>query len=150
MKYAQTAPKICRKCGVEKTRADFYPHTRGGNAVSSWCRDCTNTTARDRQQDADYLKGVNRRSKLKRTYGITEGHFNDLLAWQGGGCAICGTKEPGGRGSFHVDHCHTNGNIRGLLCHSCNVALGCFADDIERINTAMNYLEKGGVYGFRG
>ena len=65
-----------------------------------------------------------------------------MLAAQGGRCAICGTDKPGGKGSFHVDHCHVGGEIRGLLCHSCNIGLGQFKDDRERIQAAIAYLER--------
>lgn len=85
---------------------------------------------------------IERRSKLKAAYGISVEDYNDMLAAQGGGCAICGATEPGGRTKhFPVDHCHTTGVIRGLLCTKCNRGLGLFNDDADRMGRAAKYLE---------
>ncbi len=62
-------------------------------------------------------------SKLLATYGLTPETFAAKLARQGGGCAICTTKVPGGAGAFHCDHDHRfdrAAGLRGLLCASCN------------------------------
>ena len=64
-----------------------------------------------------------------------------MLAAQGGRCAICGTDEPGGTG-WHTDHCHVTGRVRGILCHHCNVGLGCFKDNPEFMREAIKYLEE--------
>jgi hypothetical protein len=56
-------------------------------------------------------------------------HYDDLLASQGGQCAICDRKP--GQANLHVDHDPETGRVRGLLCFSCNQALGSFQDDIE-------------------
>jgi hypothetical protein len=54
---------------------------------------------------------------LRRTYGITEAEYGDVLEHQGGVCAIC-LRKP--KGNLHVDHDHRTGVIRGLLCMRCN------------------------------
>ena len=71
-----------------------------------------------------------------------------MLDEQDGKCAICDTNEPGGRfNTFHIDHCHTTGVVRGLLCSKCNHAIGLLNDCPTTIRTAANYVEfwKGGV-----
>lgn len=81
-------------------------------------------------------------------YGITRENFDAMLAAQGGGCAICGTTEPGGVGEWHVDHDHaccstrrTCGNCnRGLLCGRCNIMLGYARDDTNLLASAIAYL----------
>ena len=78
--------------------------------------------------------------KLKYTYGITLEDFNEMLKKQKGKCAICGTKEPRGRG-FCVDHCHNTGKIRGILCHGCNTGIGSLRDSTELLRKAINYLK---------
>lgn len=56
---------------------------------------------------------------LRRTYGITEAQYLELLDHQGGACAICGRKPAPGK-NLHVDHNHRSGAVRGLLCMTCN------------------------------
>lgn len=79
-----------------------------------------------------------------RQYGLTPDTFAALLDRQGGGCAICGTSTPGGKGQFHVDHDHDLGPtaVRGLLCHHCNLGLGNFKDDTSHLRQAIAYLQR--------
>lgn len=70
-----------------------------------------------------------------------------MLAEQSRRCAICGTPEAGGRGGFHVDHDHTTGKVRALLCTNCNSGLGRFGDDPKRLTAAAVYLTKHSDYG---
>lgn len=65
-----------------------------------------------------------------------------LLADQGGRCAICGTTDPGKRERFNVDHCHTTGYLRGLLCHGCNTGLGLLGDSVDTLLAAVAYLRR--------
>ena len=68
--------------------------------------------------------------------------FDSLCENQDGKCAICGVSgEESIYKSLYVDHCHGTGNIRGLLCFNCNVAIGHFRDDINRLTSAISYLE---------
>jgi hypothetical protein len=79
---------------------------------------------------------------LFRKYGITQEQYQAKLDQQGGACAIC----DGTGGMSHmksplvVDHDHESGEIRGLLCASCNAGLGQFADDPGRMMSAVAYL----------
>lgn len=80
---------------------------------------------------------------LKTKYGLTEATFDEMLERQGGGCGICGTQEPQGRGQrLHVDHDHKTGQVRGLLCTSCNNGLGRFHDDVDLLRAAVAYLQR--------
>lgn len=74
---------------------------------------------------------------LRKRYGITVEEFNVMAA---SGCNICGSK-PTRR--LHVDHCHSTGRVRGVLCDPCNRGLGCFEDDRGRIAKAIEYLDGG-------
>lgn len=80
--------------------------------------------------------------KLRNTFGINLKDYNAMLETQNNKCAICGTNNPQGKGSFHVDHCHTTNKIRGLLCHHCNHGLGNFKDNVNSLINAAKYLEK--------
>lgn len=86
----------------------------------------------------------NRRSerhrRLKR-YGLTYNQYQELLTAQDHACAICKTKDSGSR-DWHVDHCHTTGIVRGILCHHCNLMLGNARDNIKILDAGIKYLEK--------
>ena len=79
---------------------------------------------------------------LLRKYGLTERAYTLLLKQQHGRCKLCGTKKPGGIGTFHVDHEHHTGRIRAILCNNCNALLGYAQDSIERLQKAISYLQE--------
>jgi hypothetical protein len=138
------ADKECRKCGTVKDMSEFYRHhTNPEKNSHSWCKRCTCDYALEQQKTRSKEKTslINRRSKIKNTYGITLEQFDEMLTSQNGGCAICKTQVPGGRGNFTVDHCHSTGRIRGLLCNSCNVGLGSFKDSPSLLIAAAKYVE---------
>jgi|688.fasta_scaffold1533461_1 hypothetical protein len=83
-------------------------------------------------------------SKIRRAYGIEPEDYYRMLEEQGGGCAICKSKVPGynGKKRFAIDHCHTTGKVRGVLCHPCNKALGSFKDDPNIMIEAAAYIRK--------
>ena len=73
-------------------------------------------------------KVADRRSHLKRKYGMTIEQYDAMLEAQGGGCFICG-RPPREDISLHVDHDHSTGKVRGILCFCCNNALADFQED---------------------
>ena len=74
--------------------------------------------------------------------------YDALYEKQSGECAICGTDTPGGPGErFRVDHNHDTGEVRGLLCNSCNRGLGYFKDSPTFLSKASTYLYTNGHYG---
>ena len=75
---------------------------------------------------------------MVRTYGLRPGEYAELLAKQGGKCAIC-RKVPRKR-YLAVDHDHATGKIRGLLCFFCNSALGVFEFSPATARRAAVYL----------
>jgi hypothetical protein len=104
------------------------------------------------QSDPDLARAKSNSRHFRRS-GITQEIYEEMLAIQGGCCAICGTTEPGGHGSrFHVDHdhhCCPRGKacpacIRGLLCFRCNLALGGFQESLKLLAAAINYLDNQG------
>lgn len=79
-----------------------------------------------------------RRRILKSRYGITPEKFEEMSLAQNNVCAICGQSY---YLTLHIDHCHTTGKIRGLLCNNCNRGLGHFKDNMELLKKAYKYLE---------
>jgi len=84
-------------------------------------------------------KAIGRRAHMKEKYGITPEQWDQMLADQDSRCAICRTDNPGKR-SWHVDHDHETGAVRGLLCNHCNLLLGHASDDTDVLLAAIAYL----------
>lgn len=76
-------------------------------------------------------------SHLKKRYNLTEEDVEALTSAQNELCAICHQKKP-----LCVDHVHTTGEVRGLLCRACNFGIGYFHDDPKKLQAAIIYLEK--------
>jgi hypothetical protein len=90
------------------------------------------------------MAAIKRNSRLKRDYGITSEDFSQMLGAQMALCKAC--RAPMSMGSrdgtaCHVDHCHTTGKVRGLLCHRCNVTLGHANEDAARLRGLATYIE---------
>lgn len=76
---------------------------------------------------------------LRMAYGITLEQYEQKLAEQGGGCAIC-RREPLGKKPLHVDHNHATGAVRDLLCRRCNSLVGFVEKHGDLIPAAQGYL----------
>ena len=87
-----------------------------------------------------YHKTATRKWKLKKKYGMTLEQYDELFAQQDGRCGACGEEERL-EGPLSIDHDHTTGIVRGLLCRSCNLALGHAFDSPERLRQLITYLE---------
>lgn len=105
--------RTCQKCHAEQELERY--HRQGGRTEAQ----------KQRTRDKEY----------QRKYGITIEDYDRMLEAQGGGCAICGGP-PNGRGRYHVDHCHTLGKVRGVLCGTCNLAVG----RVEKADPAFTQL----------
>lgn len=93
---------------------------------------------RNRLKIKDYDRSRHRHRWLRR-YGLTPDDYSAMMTSQGGMCAICGHVAVGK--NLHVDHCHDTGNVRGLLCHCCNVGLGSFRHSGQLLAKAREYLD---------
>jgi len=131
---SQPPTKLCTKCLIEKPLDAFFTYNSG--AIAGWCKVCRRERARLRS--ADYR----REQKYKLTYGITVEDYEEMLKQQNYSCKICGATEPGGFGGkyFAVDHDHTSGEVRGLLCQKCNQGIGLFKEDVQILLKAISYL----------
>lgn len=132
--------KICSVCKVDKADADYYSRKTRFNQLQSECKDCCRVR-RSNWWKSESGKLSSQNSKLKKRFGITVEQYNLLLQNQNGECLICKATESTNGHRLAVDHCHTTGKIRGLLCKSCNVALGNFKDNIVSLKNAISYLE---------
>ncbi|WSW95722.1 endonuclease VII domain-containing protein [Streptomyces sp. NBC_00989] len=114
--------KRCPQCEAVKPHVDWERNKSSVDGWSSYCRECRAER--------------NRISYLKRKYGLAPAELDALIAEQLGICCICLTAP-----AEHVDHCHETGRVRGVLCFSCNAALGQFKDRPDVIRRAATYLE---------
>lgn len=138
--------KTCTVCKQTKPQSDFYRRSArpGGDSRCKRCRDITGKPHRVKyyKEHRDAVIGQARAASLVKKYGITEEQFLQLLEDQNGECAICGT--PNGlvtrKAKLAIDHNHATGEIRGLLCMSCNTALGNLQDSPELLMKAHAYL----------
>jgi hypothetical protein len=83
-----------------------------------------------------------RDQNLKREYGVSLQEVRAILKEQRGRCAICNAVIADTGRNCQVDHDHVTSRIRGILCAGCNVGLGRFRDDTERLHKAIEYLNK--------
>jgi hypothetical protein len=155
---------------VTKPLADFYRAAGMRDGHRNECKVCHRAQKRQRYDSAEAVARVqewrrrnperfkewqranNARPERKRkqrdlyyrrTFGVSAARFDEILASQGGGCAICGVT-PDRAASLHLDHCHERNLIRGILCVSCNQGLGQFRDDPGLLARAAAYLGRHG------
>lgn len=127
LKYPQGFFKLkpCKECGTT-----FQPNAPSHMCCSQECQDKAFT-----------------RAYLKRKYGISTEQWLQMFENQNHLCAICNEEgfklDPNSKNLLVVDHCHTSGKVRGLLCHNCNRALGLFKDKISVVESAVQYLKEG-------
>lgn len=156
--------KSCNRCKIIKSINEFTKdkHVKSGyTAICTKCRGIANREyyknnpekakiKNDKQKEnrKKYYQtpeGIesSRRAHLKRTFNLTLEEYDQMLEKQNHKCAICSGVETYDRFNvLAVDHCHTTGIIRGLLCFKCNVALGGFDDNVELLTKATEYLNK--------
>lgn len=163
--------KRCRVCGHEKPLEEMLRHGSSRDGRQTKCVACAEEQARAHVSQANrnwrekhpeqarthkLLNGVRRRAKetpeqrharVLRRHGLTPDAYAAMKAGQGGVCAICG-EDPGR--TLHVDHDEASGAIRGLLCGSCNRAIGQLGHDPDRCVSAAMYLARAAALFRRG
>jgi len=132
--------KMCTKCKQVKD-TDEFPKRGKNKTCQSWCTFCS----------LEYRREWGKRNKrkvkdldLQYKYGITIEDLESMRILQRNECDICG-KSLGNLDSTKdicVDHDHSSGQPRGLLCNHCNFGLGHFKDSKKNLGKAIEYLEK--------
>ncbi len=116
--------KHCTKCLKIKRLSEFSFRSTRRKFCAPRCLECT------------------RETRMFKIYEMSLHDYDKILVKQGGGCGICGTtKTVKGQGRLQIDHSHDNGEVRGILCSDCNLALGHAKDDIKILAAAVQYLE---------
>lgn len=117
--------KICSFCHIYKNFEEF---SQTGKKLKSRCKNCETIYSKK------YAKDILRFNR----YNISKNVFEDFLSKQNYKCAICFSNIV--ESSCHIDHCHQNNQVRGLLCELCNKGLGQFKDSIINLKNAIKYL----------
>ena len=160
--------KQCSKCGEQKPLSDFHKKKANKDGLQNACKSCRvfennnqyiknkpkrllwqkdyyeNNTESVKNRGKDWRKTNKNHSKnydLMRNYGITSDQKQKMIEHQNNNCAICHTEFKNAK-SAHVDHCHTTGKVRAILCSGCNTGLGLFKESQENLKSAQKYLQK--------
>ena len=160
--------KVCNVCGEAKPLDDFYRSVGMRDGHRNDCKSCNLAAKRAKYDSAGAVARVTRWQKAnaerhaayqaeyrnrperkrvmrdlyyRRAFGITADDVDAMIAAQGGVCAICG-RAPKRLASWHVDHDHETGEVRGVLCIDCNQGIGKFHEDSARLRAAADYLER--------
>ncbi len=125
-------------CGKELDAATGW--LRSGRYKSCGCYSAdmarTRLTVHGKSKQYEHERGT----YVLRKYGLTAEQYNAMLDSQNSKCPICGYKFGQKKGDVHVDHNHTTGQVRGLLCDKCNRGLGYFKDNSQVLLNAAAYL----------
>ena len=148
-KYGKLSAE-CSKCLQEKA----YRYTNSG--IRNVVRVRNQRLKNDQQRHSDYVR--QRNQSLRRNFGISLETYKKMHVKQNHKCANCGyvaldytdfetwkkyhSTALGKATTLAVDHDHDTGKVRELLCNTCNNGLGCFKDDPELLQSAINYLAK--------
>lgn len=115
--------KRCASCNKEQPATLFKKCKDNLDGLYSYCLPCD--------------KEKRQRMRYRLSYGFTHEQADQLAKNNIGDCAICHN-----HGKLFVDHCHTTGKVRGLVCNACNVVLGFAKDNPETLRNAAKYLEE--------
>ena len=129
----------CRVCKYNKLASEMAIDKRIARGHTTICKKC------DSLSRSQYYRNNKRRKQdydLRRNYGISIEEYDKLAKLQNYRCAICKTtKTAKNKSRFAVDHNHRTNQVRGLLCDTCNQAIGLLKDDSCLLKRAAHYLE---------
>lgn len=148
---------ICTKCRIDRTEEEFPDDSRNRSGKASWCKNCYRERNRNRVVDPATKAHGDRRhyqkhhakireqqidSRLRHRYGISKDQYDQMVADQEGRCLICDLvpTRTDNKLTLHVDHDHSTGVVRGLLCTGCNVKLGML-ENLDWVEKAQRYLD---------
>lgn len=137
-KIIERSEKYCPKCEKTLTVDNFYKEKARHDGLNAYCKQCKIAVNENwRKLNPEKAKKSQLATRRKIEYGISQKDFDKIMIAQNNRCAICKIDI---NNSSHVDHNHSTGNVRGILCHNCNKGLGMFKDNIEFLQSAIDYL----------
>lgn len=136
-KHIQQRTKKHRLENIDRERARTRKY-RADNLEAVRAHDLLRCRVRNQKPEQ---KAYNREYRLINLYGIDSETYNEMFAEQEGRCSICGTHQTELKTILCVDHSHSTGKVRGLLCAKCNSLLGYAEDNPEILKSAIEYLK---------
>lgn len=149
--------KICTRCKKEKSLTAFYKRGGSKRGLRSRCKKCEIKSKVEYRRknpewqiqwcknNPDKIKEITKRTYVKKYFGISLEQYNTLkdklFQEQRGRCAICGKYESEVARELQLDHNHTTGQTRGLLCIVCNTRLA-HLEDLDFVTKAKIYLDE--------
>lgn len=135
----------CPSCNTHKPLSEYY-----NRAKDRKCRECIKAARRAKYAECSSTRHrikFRNRVVLLRKYGLTLEQFTRMIDDQEGRCAVCFVAldfmaPAKDNSSACVDHCHTTGKVRGLLCKRCNLGLGFAQDNPTILRNMAEYLER--------
>lgn len=129
--------KTCSRCYRNLSLQFFRVDKRYTGGHTCWCKDCY------KENNKVHYINTKRWKDIEKKYGISKEQYKKMEERQGGLCACCkqNPKDRGKNGVLVVDHCHTTGAVRGLLCAKCNAGIGFFDDNPALLVLASTYLK---------
>lgn len=156
---------ICSGCKQNLTEERFHHETRSSTGYAHYCRDCANAYRRRRwAAEPEYRRRHGEKAKLwhianktghnhsiraaevRSRYGLSWDQYESLI--RAAKCGLCGCSNPGGKGTWHVDHSHETGVVRGILCHNCNLWLGVYEKFTKKVGEGpiKKYLREANIH----
>ena len=135
--------RVMCDCGTEKVVG--FSQMTSGRAKSCGCLQLrTGIDAPAYKHGRSQTKEYDLKLHMQRNYGMGFKEYEEMLFSQDGKCAICKAEPPKNQHKtrLNIDHCHTTGKIRGLLCDCCNRALGLMRDNKDLLQKAIQYLNQ--------
>jgi len=129
--------KTCPMCFKFKSK-DRYDFSSTSKHMRYECKECASKRNKAyRIRHKSRIQRADRIGHYVSKYGLSRECAENLVDNRMGVCDICSEYAP-----LEIDHCHTRGHVRGLLCKSCNSTLGQAKDNIHRLKQCIKYLER--------
>ena len=134
--------KSCCRCKISKEYSEFYKDKKNKDGYYSSCKTCKKEYEKEYSKTDKYKEKIRKIRWKEQNIDITYEQYLKMFLEQKGSCAICGSTTNQFNKGMCVDHNHSNGKIRGLLCTDCNRGIGSLKDDISLLKKAIEYLGK--------
>lgn len=135
--------KKCSRCKEIKPTSEFHKNSRNKHTKPTWsdyksfCKVCNNKINLEQKEKYPH-------HWIATKYKVTKEVAHEWYLKSMQKCDICGYVWKVDTDRLCIDHCHTTGKIRGILCKHCNHVLGHARDNIETLENSIKYLRERG------